>query len=143
MVSGSVRDGTWSPLLDDSPTLSIGGCVRSTPVTGSWVGTGEANTSSDSYAGIGILYSGDGGANFTRVGGEELQNSLVGKIIFKNGWAFAAKSTGLYRHPVNSTSGAYRLAVLKPSGCSAAGDAPGVVYISDVAVKPGTGGQRR
>jgi hypothetical protein len=133
------QGGTWSPLLDDSPTLSIG-AVSVDSSHGLWVGTGEANTSSDSYAGIGILYSGDGGANFTRVGGDELQNALVQKIIFRGGWALAAMSTGLYRHPANTTSGAWT-AVLKPSGCSAAGGAPGVVYISDMAVKPGTGGQ--
>ena len=133
------QSGTWSPLLDDSPTLSIG-AVSVDPSHGLWVGTGEANTSSDSYAGIGILYSGDGGANFTRVGGDELQNALVQKIIFNNGWALAATSAGLYRHPASTTSGPWT-PVLKPTGCTASGAAPGVVYISDVAVKPGTGGQ--
>ena len=133
------QGGSWSPLLDDSPTLSIG-AVSVDASHGLWVGTGEANTSSDSYAGIGILYSGDGGANFARVGGDELQNTLVGKIIFVNGWALAATSKGLYRHPANTTSGAWT-AVLKPSGCSAAGGTPDTVNVTDVAVRPGTGGQ--
>ncbi len=133
------QGGSWSPLLDDSPTLSIG-AVSVDASHGLWVGTGEANTSSDSYAGIGILYSGDGGANFARVGGGELQNTLVGKIIFVNGWALAATSKGLYRHPANTTSGAWT-PVLKPSGCSAAGGTPDTVNVTDVAVRPGTGGQ--
>ena len=132
------QSGTWSPLLDDSPTLSIG-AVAIDPDHGLWVGTGEANTSSDSYAGIGILLSTDGGANFSRVGGDELQNSLVGRIVFDGGFALAATSTGLYRHSIATTSGAWT-PVLKPGPCSASGGAPGVVYVSDVAVKPGTGG---
>ena len=81
----------------------------------------------------------DGGANFSRVGGDELQNSLVGRIVFDGGFALAATSTGLYRHSIATTSGAWT-PVLKPGPCSASGGAPGVVYVSDVAVKPGTGG---
>ena len=133
------QGGTWSPLLDDSPTLSIG-AVSIDSNHGLWVGTGEANTSSDSYAGTGVLWSGDGGANFTRVGGDELQNALVQKIIFVNGWAFAATSTGLYRHADNTTAGAWT-PVLKPSGCSQPGGVDPNPFATDVAVKPGTGGQ--
>jgi hypothetical protein len=131
--------GTWSPLLDDSPTLSIG-AVAVDANHGLWVGTGEANTNGDSYAGIGILFSADGGATFDRVGGEELQNSLVARIVMDGGYVLAATSTGLYRHPVGTTAGAWN-AALKPGPCTASGGAPGVVYVSDVAVKPGTGGQ--
>ena len=57
-----------------------------------------------------------------------------------NGWALAATSKGLYRHPANTTSGAWT-PVLKPSGCSAAGGTPDTVNVTDVAVRPGTGGQ--
>src|SRR4029078_10498411 len=133
------KTGTWSPLLDDSPTLSIG-AVAVDSNHGLWVGTGEANTSSDSYAGIGILLSRDGGANFSSVGGDDLQNSLVGRIVFDGGFALAATSTGLYRHSI-ATTGVPWAAVSKPGPVSASGGAPGVVYVSDVAVKPGTSGQ--
>jgi len=133
------QNGSWTPLLDDSPTLSIGATAVD-PNHGLWVGTGEANTSSDSYAGTGVLYSNDGGANFRRVGGDELQNSLVGRIVFNNGYALAATSTGLYRHSIASTAGAWT-PVLKPSGCSQSGGISGNPYVSDVAVKPGTAGQ--
>ncbi len=40
-------NGTWTPLFDDAPSLSIGDIkVHDHDL---WVGTGEANTSSDSY----------------------------------------------------------------------------------------------
>jgi hypothetical protein len=131
--------GTWTPLLDDSPTLSIG-AVAVDSNHGLWVGTGEANTSSDSYAGIGVLYSNDRGANFVRVGGDELENALVGRLIFANGFVYAATSKGLYRHSASSTSGSWQ-AVLKPSGCTAIDGIPGNPFVSDIAVKPGTSGQ--
>jgi hypothetical protein len=69
--------GPWQPLTDDSPTLSIG-ALTVDPSHGLWVGTGEANTNSDSYAGVGVLFSSDGGANFARVGGDELNNHTLG-----------------------------------------------------------------
>ena len=133
------QTGTWTPLLDDSPTLSIG-AVAVDSGHGLWVGTGEANTSSDSYAGIGILFSSDGGATFDRVGGDELQNALVGKIIFDGNRAIAATSHGLYSHAAGSIAGAWT-PILKPASCTASGGTADTVYVSDVAIKPGTAGQ--
>src|SRR5262249_42728322 len=78
-----VGNGSWQPLTDASPTLSIG-ALAIDPSHGLWVGTGEANTSSDSYAGIGVLYSADGGANFSRVGGDELNNHTIGRLVYDN-----------------------------------------------------------
>src|SRR5204862_6962327 len=86
------RSGTtWTPLTDDAPTLSVG-ALAVDPSHGLWVGTGEANTSSDSYAGIGVLYSGDGGATFSRVGGNELDNHTIGRLVEANGAILAATS---------------------------------------------------
>src|SRR6266700_933963 len=53
--------GPWTPLTDDAPTLSTGALLVD-PSHGLWVGTGEGNTNSDSYAGTGVLYSADSGA---------------------------------------------------------------------------------
>src|SRR5439155_24038283 len=139
-LSGS----TWTPLTDDAPTLSVGALAVDS-AHGLWVGTGEANTSSDSYAGIGVLYKAAGSSTFVRVGGDELQNTTIGRIVFANGYALAATSRGLYRHSVSTTSGAWT-PVLKqniaplPSSCSQAGGARGNPFVSDVAVKPNTGG---
>jgi len=56
----------WSPLTDDQATLSIGAIAiqpgNSNPATSVvLVGTGEANNAADSYFGLGILRSVDGG----------------------------------------------------------------------------------
>ena len=92
-LSGS----TWTPLTDDAPTLSVG-ALAVDPSHGLWVGTGEANASGDSYAGIGVLYSGDGGATFSRVGGNELDNHTISRLVYANGAILVATSRGLYRH---------------------------------------------
>jgi hypothetical protein len=139
------QNGNWTPLTDDAPTLSIGSLAVDS-AHGLWVGTGEANTSSDSYTGIGVLYKAAGSSNFVRVGGDELENHVIGKIVFDNGYALAATSKGLYRHSATSTSGAWA-PVLKqgiggvPPACTFADGEPGVAFISDAAVKPGTGGR--
>src|SRR5205823_6576287 len=55
--------GNWTALTDDAPTLSVGALAVDS-AHGLWVGTGEANTSSDSYAGIGVLYKAAGSSTF-------------------------------------------------------------------------------
>ncbi len=95
--------GPWQPLTDDAPTLSIG-ALAVDPGHGLWVGTGEANTNSDSYAGVGVLFSSNGGANFSRVGGDELNNHTVGRLVYDNGSILAATSRGLFRHSATTYS---------------------------------------
>ena len=114
----STDDGAnWTPLLDDAPTLSIG-AVSVNPADHSiWVGTGEANTSSDSYAGIGVLRSTDGGATWSLVGGSELENHLIGRLVFDGqGNVFAATSQGLYEHSVETCRGLRAAAAPYPRG---------------------------
>jgi hypothetical protein len=134
-------NGTWTPLFDDAPSMSIGDIkVRNHDL---WVGTGEANTSSDSYAGTGVLVSTDGGANFSRVGGDELQNTLVRRIVFDGaGHVYAATSKGLFRRTLSAPLTDPWTRVLRPDPCSQAGATPDTRYISDVVVRPGTGGQQ-
>jgi hypothetical protein len=57
---------TWTPLLDQQPTLTVG-AMAIRPGNPQWlvVGTGEANNSADSYYGLGFLVSQDGGATWT------------------------------------------------------------------------------
>jgi hypothetical protein len=57
---------TWTPVTDDQATLSVGSIAiqpgNTNPATSVvLVGTGEANNSADSYFGLGILRSADGG----------------------------------------------------------------------------------
>lgn len=88
----------WTPLTDTQATLSIGALL----VTGSgskytvYAGTGEANTSQDSYAGVGVLASTDGGATWQRVGGPELNGALIFRLAQHGSTLFAATSHGLY-----------------------------------------------
>jgi hypothetical protein len=63
---------TWSAVTDDQATLSIGSIViqpgNSNPGQSVvLVGTGEADNSADSYFGLGILRSADGGTTWTLV----------------------------------------------------------------------------
>jgi hypothetical protein len=138
-----VGSGAWQPLTDDGPTLSIGALLV-TSDHALWVGTGEANTSSDSYAGTGVLRSADGGATFQRVGGDELNNHTIGRLALANGFILAATSRGLFRHSAATASGAWTpvlaAGVGLPSTCAQAGGAGPYAFASDVAVKPGTGG---
>jgi hypothetical protein len=62
---------TWQPLIDDQPTLAVG-AIALQPGNSNviLVGTGETNSSGDSYYGLGILRSADGGATWTQITGK-------------------------------------------------------------------------
>jgi hypothetical protein len=134
----------WTPQTDSQGTLSIGALLV---VRGSgthytvYAGTGEANTSSDSYAGIGIIKSTDGGGTWTQVGGSELNGALVFRLAQKGSTILAATSHGLYSFGASSTSWT---AVLQPAGPPTGGNFNLVVgnMITDVAVVPGSGGSK-
>src|SRR4029077_109520 len=86
---------TWQPLFDTQDTVSIGAVAVNPADHSIWVGTGEANTSSDSYAGIGVLRSADGGATWQKVGGDELLNHLIERLVFDGqGNVYAATAYG-------------------------------------------------
>jgi hypothetical protein len=132
----------WTPLTDSQGTLSIGALLV-VPGNGSqytvYVGTGEANTSSDSYSGIGVIKSTDGGTSWSQVGGTELNGALIFRLARNGNNNLAATSHGLYR-----SSGGTWTAVLQPGGPPAGGNFNLVVgnMITDVAVRPGTGGNQ-
>jgi hypothetical protein len=82
---------TWQALLDDQPTLAVG-TIALQPVVNPnvsnviLVGTGETNSSGDSYYGLGILRSIDGGSTWTQTQGAASGESFLGigfsKIAF-------------------------------------------------------------
>src|SRR6478609_6572184 len=136
----------WTPTTDAQDTLSIGALL----VTGSgsrytvYAGTGEANTSQDSYAGVGVLASSDSGASWHRVGGPELNGALIFRLAQNGSALFAATSHGLYRIDT-AAPGATWTAVLQPAGPPSDGKNFNLVVgnmISDVAVRPGTNGRQ-
>ncbi len=70
-LPGSV---TWTPLIDDQPSLAVGAIALQPVAAGSpsnviLVGTGETNSSGDSYYGLGILRSSDGGSTWKQIEG--------------------------------------------------------------------------
>ena len=135
----------WSPTSDTQSTLSIGALL----VTGSaggytlYAGTGEANTSSDSYAGVGVIASTDGGASWHQVGGPELNGALIFRLVQDGSTLFAATSHGLYSF--DTASSTQWTAVLQPAGPPPGGTNFNLVVgnmISDVVVRPGTHGSQ-
>jgi uncharacterized repeat protein (TIGR01451 family) len=59
---------TWTPIFDGAQSLAIGALTLD-PATGSlWVGTGEANSSADSFAGVGLYRIDNPGTTATLLG---------------------------------------------------------------------------
>src|SRR5499427_7784377 len=135
----------WTPVTDSQATMSIGALL----VTGSgshytvYAGTGEANTSSDSYAGVGVIASTDGGSTWHQVGGPELNGALIFRLAQDGTTLFAATSHGLYSF--NTASSTNWTAVLQPAGPPSNGQNFNLVVgnmITDVVVRPGTNGKQ-
>jgi len=60
----------WEPLIDDQPTLAVGAIALQPGNSNTIVvGTGETNNSSDSYYGLGILLSTNGGSTWRQITG--------------------------------------------------------------------------
>ena len=84
----------WTPLTDDQPTLAVGAIaiqpqLANPDATKSviLIGTGEANSSTDSYYGLGILRSPDAGATWTLIpsdstGARSFAGMAFSKITF-------------------------------------------------------------
>ncbi|MGC1210205.1 MAG: glycosyl hydrolase [Micromonospora sp.] len=108
----STGGGNWTPIADQLPTLSSGDLVLASD--GSlWYATGEANTGGTSYVGAGVYRLGSPtSGEFTsndRVGGAELESTVINKLRFFGGKVWAATNRGLYSHPMGSTSGSWKL----------------------------------
>ena len=137
--------GHWIPTTDRQDTLSIGALLVTTSGSGYTVyaGTGEANTSSDSYAGVGVIASTDGGSTWHRVGGPELNGALIFRLAQDGSRILAATSHGLYTFDTPTST--EWTAVLQPAGPPPDGKNFNLVVgnmITDVVVRPGTGGRQ-
>jgi len=91
---------TFEPILDNSPTQNVGSLAVDWKNNSIWVGTGEVNASRSSYAGIGLLHSGDNGKTWNNMGlvdtqhissilinpnnSDEIVVSAVGHLYSKN-----------------------------------------------------------
>ena len=137
----STDQGTnWQPVFDTMPTLSVG-AMKVNPTDGSlWVGTGEANTSQDSYAGAGVYRAAPGSTHFTLMGSPN-NNPLANRTVFQlafdpQGDAYAATDDGLWRLARGSSQW---VEVLDPAGPNV--NPPYRNQVTSVVVVPGTNGQ--
>jgi hypothetical protein len=129
----------WKPIFDDQSNLSIGAVAVNPSDHSVWVGTGEANTSFDAYAGDGVYRSADGGQTWHLVG-NRLNNSLVSRISFDGkGYVLVATSRGLIRRSVLDMTAAWQT-VLKPDP-NPTNSPYRTSWISDVKVRPGSNGK--
>jgi hypothetical protein len=122
-ATAAVGSVVWSPVLDYEVTLAVGSIAiqpGNADVTKSviLVGTGEPNSSADSYYGLGILRSTNGGATWTQIGtADSGARSLAGlgfsKIAFSTAnpqlvVAAAAGATEGFVLGLESSNGANR-----------------------------------
>ena len=141
----STGGGHWTPIADTLPSLSSGDLELD--ATGRlWYATGEANTGATSYVGAGVFVlanprSGTFSAS-GRVGGNELESTIINALRFAPGVVYAATSRGVWKHSTTTLSGAWTL-VYAPNpdylpGGSLAND-PNAAYkniANDVAIDP-------
>lgn len=131
----------WTPKFDGQPSLAIGDVAvdPSDPNT-VFVGTGEPNTSGDSYFGTGVYRSRDNGATWQRVARNIPDTATVFRIQMAAGRIFVATNKGLFR----STDGgdSYTDVLLPTNAAGTARDAGAFSnFVSDVRVKPGNPNQ--
>src|SRR5258708_17443029 len=92
---------TWTSLIDDQPSLAVG-AIALQPGNSNiiLVGTGETNASGDSYYGMGILRSTDGGATWAQI-----QQAASGQFFLGIGFSKIAFSTANPNLVVATTAG--------------------------------------
>ena len=132
--------GTWAPLTDALPTLSVG-ALELAGDGSLWLATGEANTGATSYVGSGVYrLANPASGTFSpadRVGGVELESTTIGKVRFDGlGNAYAASSRGVWKHSAASPAGSWTL-VLQPVPGSTS---PYDNICNDVAIDPASRG---
>ena len=129
----------WTPVSDNLDSLSSGALAVNPADDSVWYGTGEDNTSSDSYAGTGLYRLTNDGAGWQQIGGSQFVGLMIGDIKF-DGWghAFVATSGGLYR---GNSDGTGFTKVLDAPMVGFPADPYGFSMVNSVAIRPGTKGQ--
>ncbi len=148
------QGSSWRPVGDQLGTLSIGSLLIQNNRRGYTVfaGTGESNTNGDSYAGIGVLESTDGGSTWTLLPSSAVDvqgNATVGlngsnsfRLLQSGSYLYDASSHGLYR--INPAADAHWTRVLSfdgqhPNGTTLAPNLRVWDMITDVVALPGAG----
>src|SRR5438270_880431 len=87
-LQASSQTGRLSPLTDNQPTLAIGAiAIKPDNKQVVLAGTGEGNATADSYYGLGILRSSNGGSSWSLVtsadsGAHPLEGLGFSRIVF-------------------------------------------------------------
>ncbi len=153
-ASATANDVTWTPITDDQATLSVGSIAiqpgNSVPANSViLVGTGEADNSADSYFGVGILRSTNGGSSWTLIptansgalsfsglGATQIAfstantNLVAAMAATSEGVTDGALTSGTYRGLYTSTDAGqtWTYDTLFPGGAAEATSATSVVY---------------
>ncbi|HEY7283299.1 MAG TPA: hypothetical protein VID47_17090 [Actinomycetota bacterium] len=91
---------SWTSISDSLNTQSIGAiAIPPNKHKTVYVGTGEANTNSDSYYSYGLYKSSNGGASFAHIGGSTFDSLTIFRILTKGTGqlVLVATNKGLYR----------------------------------------------
>ncbi|MCC3771176.1 glycosyl hydrolase, partial [Streptomyces sp. UNOC14_S4] len=104
--------GHWQPIADSLPSLSTGTLALDHPGR-LWYATGESNTGATSFVGTGVYVLADprhgtfrpGG----RVGGPELESTVIHALRFAGDTVWAATSRGVWSHSTTDLSGPWAL----------------------------------
>jgi hypothetical protein len=122
---------TWTDLSNGLPSLAIGaiGMVKKRII----VGTGEPNTGTDNYAGLGVFYSDDTGKTWKKSAGAPA-DSVISRIEVTGTTVFAGTNLGLYRSTDSGTT--FKRAILPTAGPGKEGTATYQNWVSDVRVRP-------
>ncbi|WP_374209234.1 glycosyl hydrolase [Kitasatospora sp. A2-31] len=108
----STGGGAWEPIADNLPSLSTG-TLNLDGGGRLWYATGESNTGATSYVGTGVYVLADPKhGRFqpgNRVGGAELESTIVHALRFGGGTVWAATSRGVWSHSTTDLSGPWTL----------------------------------
>ncbi len=107
-----VGGGNWEAISDKLPSLSTG-ALELDRGGRLWYATGEANTGATSFVGTGVYVLPDprhgtfqpGG----RVGGAELESTIINALRFGGDKVWAATSRGVWTHSTKTLSGPWKL----------------------------------
>jgi len=103
----------WTPVFNSQSDQSVGALAVDPADHSIWVGTGEANTSQDSYFGNGVFRSADSGRTWQLVG-NALTNHTIYRLTFDGaGHVYAATNRGLLRRNALDLTSPWKT-VLKP-----------------------------
>src|SRR6185312_14926059 len=104
--------GHWQPISEKLPSPSTGD-LRLDPRGRLWYATGEANTSATSFVGTGVyVLARPHSGTFSpgdRVGGTELESTIIRKLRFIGNTVWAATSRGAYTHSLTDLRGPWKL----------------------------------